>query len=362
MLGYRDSGMPETPENADPRAFANADLDEAVGRLVEVVRRERPQVILTYGDDQQGYPHPDHLRVHDISVPAFERAGDPAAYPDAGEPWQPLKLYYSSWSRARIVALHERFLAMGLESPFDERWFERPDQDHRITTARRRHRLLPRARRRPSCPRHPDRSGFTVLVRFARHRRRRDLPHRGLHPGQVVGAGDGPSGGRPLQRHPPERQRLTGTVAFGTIRPAGPVPGPAPDPEACRMAKYLTQEWLDLQQELGASFPEKPGASARMQSVVTGAPGGDAKYHTVIEDGKVLESSMGEDPDAEFTLTTAYDDSVRIAKGELDANAAFMQGKVKVTGNMGKLLTLMPLTQSPEYKDISAKVADQTEF
>src|SRR5207237_4733785 len=77
MLGYRDSGMPDTPENKDPRAFANADLDEAVGRLAAVIRRERPQVIVTYGDDQQGYPHPDHLRVHDISVPAFDAAGDP---------------------------------------------------------------------------------------------------------------------------------------------------------------------------------------------------------------------------------------------------------------------------------------------
>src|SRR6266542_624399 len=66
MLGYRFSDVPDTPENKDPRSFASADLDEAVGRLVSVIRRERPQVIVTYGDDQQGYPHPDHLRVHDI--------------------------------------------------------------------------------------------------------------------------------------------------------------------------------------------------------------------------------------------------------------------------------------------------------
>src|SRR3954454_10917753 len=134
MLGYRDSGMPDTPENEDPRAFANADLDEPVGRLVEVIRRERPQVIVTYGDDQQGYPHPDHLRVHDITLPAFDAAGDPDAYPDAGPPWQPLKLYYSAWSRGRVQAMHEKMLELGLESPFDEKWFERPSQDHRITT------------------------------------------------------------------------------------------------------------------------------------------------------------------------------------------------------------------------------------
>src|SRR5207244_13178142 len=60
--------------------------------------------------------------------------GDPHAYPDAGSPWQPLKLYYVAWARARVVAMHEKFQELGLESPFDERWFERPSQDHRITT------------------------------------------------------------------------------------------------------------------------------------------------------------------------------------------------------------------------------------
>jgi mycothiol S-conjugate amidase len=134
MLGYRDSGMPDSEANAHPDCFACADLDEAVGRLVAVIRRERPQVILTYGDDQKGYPHPDHLRVHDISLPAFDRAGDPAWYPEAGEPWTPSKLYYMVWSRARMVATHQKMLEMGLESPFDEKWFERPSQDHRITT------------------------------------------------------------------------------------------------------------------------------------------------------------------------------------------------------------------------------------
>ncbi|MCU1454070.1 MAG: mca [Acidimicrobiales bacterium] len=134
MLGYRDSGMPDTPENADPRCFARADLDEAIGRLVTIVRRVRPHVILTYGDDQEGYPHPDHLRVHDISVPAFEQSGDPDAYPGTGEPWTPSKLYYSTWSRARILAMHEKFLELGLTSPFEDRWFERPSQDDRITT------------------------------------------------------------------------------------------------------------------------------------------------------------------------------------------------------------------------------------
>ncbi|CAM8646730.1 mycothiol_Mca, mycothiol conjugate amidase Mca [Acidimicrobiia bacterium] len=135
LLGYRDSGMPDSEANARPDAFANAELDEAVGRLVAIIRRERPQVILTYGDDQQGYPHPDHLRVHDISLPAFDLAGDPAYRPELGEPFEPSKLYYSVWARARVQATHEKFLELGLESPFTEEWFQRPSDDHRITTS-----------------------------------------------------------------------------------------------------------------------------------------------------------------------------------------------------------------------------------
>ena len=126
-LGYRDSGMPDSPENADPRSFAAAELDDAVERLVAIIRRARPHVIVTYPDEQSRYPHPDHLRVHEISDIAFDAAGDPERFPDAGEPWQPLKLYYTTWSRDRIVAMHEKMLELGLESPY-ARWFEQaPD-------------------------------------------------------------------------------------------------------------------------------------------------------------------------------------------------------------------------------------------
>ena len=135
MLGYHDSGMPDTETNARPDNFANAPLDEAVGRIVRVIRSERPQVIVTYAEDREFYPHPDHIRVHEVSVPAFDAAGDPDRYPDAGEPWQPSKLYYMGWSRRRVEALHEAHLRLGHESPF-ARWFERdfPDHDDRFTT------------------------------------------------------------------------------------------------------------------------------------------------------------------------------------------------------------------------------------
>jgi mycothiol S-conjugate amidase len=122
MLGYRDSGMPDSPANTDPRSFAMAPLDEAVERLVAVVRRTRPQVIVTYPQDQKGYPHPDHLRVNEISELAFDAAGDPDRYPQAGPHWQPLRLCYVRWSVRRMKAVHEKYLELGLESPYkDER-------------------------------------------------------------------------------------------------------------------------------------------------------------------------------------------------------------------------------------------------
>ena len=134
MLGYRDSGMKDSEANSHPDCFASADLDEAVARLVKIIRRERPQVIVTYPEDQGTYQHPDHIRVYEISMPAFEQSGDPAYRPDLGEPWTPAKLYFTFWSRKRLEERHASFLKLGLESPYDERWFERTSQDDQITT------------------------------------------------------------------------------------------------------------------------------------------------------------------------------------------------------------------------------------
>lgn len=137
LLGYRDSGMPNSEANARPDNFANAPLQEAVGRLVAIIRQARPQVVLTYGEDQSRYPHPDHLRVHEITVPAFHQAGDPGAYPELGEPWQPLKLYYShGFSRRRLIAMHGWFLEQGHESPYKD-WLDKIPEDHDIKVTTR---------------------------------------------------------------------------------------------------------------------------------------------------------------------------------------------------------------------------------
>jgi mycothiol S-conjugate amidase len=125
MLGYRDSGMAGSEANANPASFAQAPQDEAVERLVAIVRRTRPQVMVAYGDDQSGYPHPDHLRVHEIGVLAYRAAGDPDRFPGAGTPWQPSKLYYTEFSVARFRQIHEKFEELGLESPFDAQWRKR---------------------------------------------------------------------------------------------------------------------------------------------------------------------------------------------------------------------------------------------
>jgi mycothiol S-conjugate amidase len=128
-LGFVDSGLPEgdplppLPEGC----FALVPVKEATERLVAEIRRFRPHVITTY-DENGGYPHPDHIRCHEITVAAFEAAADPDEFPDAGEPWQPLKLYYDvGFSMEKFEALHTAMLDAGLESPFEE-WRKRREQ------------------------------------------------------------------------------------------------------------------------------------------------------------------------------------------------------------------------------------------
>jgi predicted lipid carrier protein YhbT len=128
------------------------------------------------------------------------------------------------------------------------------------------------------------------------------------------------------------------------------------------MSKWLSQEWLDETRKMADSQPERPGASAKMQYVVAGGPDGEVKYYWVLENGKLLDSKLGELADAEVTMAMTYDDAMKIQNGELDANAAFMQGRIKVSGNMAKLMALMPLTNAPEYKELQKQIQRVTEY
>lgn len=142
-LGFVDSGLPEgdplppLPEGC----FGLTPVEVGTEALVREIRRVRPHVMTTY-DPNGGYPHPDHIMCHKISVAAFDAAGDPDRFPDAGEPWQPLKLYYDvGFNRERIEALDQAMTDRGLESPFADwrkRWEERqlPDDWYqvRVTT------------------------------------------------------------------------------------------------------------------------------------------------------------------------------------------------------------------------------------
>ncbi len=142
FLGFVDSGLPEgdpLPPLPDG-CFALQSLEVAAAPLVAAVREFRPHVILTY-DENGGYPHPDHIRTHAVSVEAFEAAADPDRYPGTGAPWQPLKLYYHlTFHRDRLLALHNEMLRLGLESPYAERideWAENEDKGrpkYEITT------------------------------------------------------------------------------------------------------------------------------------------------------------------------------------------------------------------------------------
>ncbi len=140
-LGFVDSGLPEgdplppLPEGC----FALEPLEVPTAALVRSIRAFRPHVVITY-DENGGYPHPDHVRCHEVSMAAFDAAGDPDMYQEQGEPWQPLKLYYShGFSRKRMQLFHDALLERDMTSPYGE-WLEkwdsssRPDPLERVTT------------------------------------------------------------------------------------------------------------------------------------------------------------------------------------------------------------------------------------
>ncbi|WP_104193197.1 mycothiol conjugate amidase Mca [Cryobacterium sp. Y82] len=112
-LGFEDSGMNED-ESVPPNSFADIPLEYSAEPLVTLVREFRPQVLITY-DENGGYPHPDHIRCHEVSLEAFRAAADPDRYPSSGAPWQIDKLYYDRiFNLERIDAM---YLALSVAEP-----------------------------------------------------------------------------------------------------------------------------------------------------------------------------------------------------------------------------------------------------
>jgi N-acetyl-1-D-myo-inositol-2-amino-2-deoxy-alpha-D-glucopyranoside deacetylase len=133
---WRDSGMMGEPTNDRPNSFWQADLNEAVGELVGVIREVRPQVVITY-NETGGYGHPDHIQAHRVTLAALEGAADPGRYPKAGEPWRVTKLYYTALPISFLRMGWEALREMGEEAPFgvtapEELNFGDPDET--ITT------------------------------------------------------------------------------------------------------------------------------------------------------------------------------------------------------------------------------------
>jgi mycothiol S-conjugate amidase len=138
-LGFIDSGWPEgDPKPPLPQGcFGLVPVEEAAEPLVRLIRSFRPQVLTTY-DENGGYPHPDHIKCHEVSVFAFEKAADPSWHPELGEAWQVSKLYYHlGWSWKRIDAISRAMDEHGLDNPYTERlakWERKPEDEARLTT------------------------------------------------------------------------------------------------------------------------------------------------------------------------------------------------------------------------------------
>lgn len=115
FLGYRDSGMAGTPENNDPRAFVNAPADEVVPQLVGIIRRVRPQVVVTF-EPNGGYGHPDHIAIHRHTVAAFHAAADPACCPEQGAAWKAPRLFYTAIPRSFFLGMRDALAAAGLDT------------------------------------------------------------------------------------------------------------------------------------------------------------------------------------------------------------------------------------------------------
>jgi hypothetical protein len=123
--------------------------------------------------------------------------------------------------------------------------------------------------------------------------------------------------------------------------------------------EFLSEDWVALQRELSAALPARPGASARVQYTVTGAPG-EVVYWLAWEDGRVVDGGLGLDPAAEVMLITPRVLATELAAGRVEPSVAFMQGRMKTSGDQAALLRILAVTATPEYEAAVVASAERT--
>lgn len=113
---------------------------------------------------------------------------------------------------------------------------------------------------------------------------------------------------------------------------------------------YLSDEWFAAASKAFAGLPERAGATATIQRVVTGTPDGDVAFHLTLEDGRITDVERGTDEAAQATLTLSYKDAMAVEHGKDSLNVAYMQGRLKVAGSTGAVLAYLPVTVTPQYR------------
>lgn len=127
------------------------------------------------------------------------------------------------------------------------------------------------------------------------------------------------------------------------------------------MAELLTEEWLEVQRREADGLPERPGCTARIQYQVAGPPLGTVVFRTHLEDGRLAVNELGADDDPDFIVIVPLPDFRDVVRGRLDLGVGYMQGRIKVTGDIGRMLSVLPVTTSPEWRDAMRRVAAATD-
>jgi putative sterol carrier protein len=126
--------------------------------------------------------------------------------------------------------------------------------------------------------------------------------------------------------------------------------------------QYLSQEWLDEYRRLAEDQPLRAGATFTIQYAIIGAPEGDVDYYWVMKDGQLLEAALGTATTPDVNLTMQYENAVKLLDGKLGPTTAFMQGKIRATGNVKRLMSFMPVASSAEWKALDLRVRAMTQY